>query len=445
MNIISLIQLTCKYKLKGLFNDLRKYLINMIKLYGLGLIIILGILSTVIFFFQTSIFIEDINLYFNYIFPLFTTAIIVGYMYSPLVLIIFSKPDIFYLIRNKILFNKIAWIKLIKTNVAMVLMVIGFSYIISYNIESANFINVLACLLFIPSVANLKYYIFNKNNSNRWKISVVVFFSIQLLFPNIYLIVLEYFVSIVAVSLIFNNLNLEKLTPIYSYQYDADRMIKTGGTTKVNVSEISPTKSKIVIEDISEVNNNIFFKCKKNLSFFIKDYKSMKNRPKAMNIMFIALVIGVGILNILFQKYRFILYVMLYLILNSQLKSIFNNNYYILFNKVSLCSSIKTFIKETSYFSISIYILINTILFIPIGNPYYTIPFIFLISISSALTSNYNGLKNLNVSIFNLFNIVLTAIYLTINNHIISIVLIGMYSIILYKILYKSIKLRVNI
>lgn len=50
MNIISLIQLTCKYKLKGLFNDLRKYLINMIKLYGLGLIIILGILSTVIFF-----------------------------------------------------------------------------------------------------------------------------------------------------------------------------------------------------------------------------------------------------------------------------------------------------------------------------------------------------------------------------------------------------------
>ena len=38
-------------------------------------------------------------------------------MYSPLTLIIFSNPDIFYLIRSQKLFNKIAWIELIKKNI----------------------------------------------------------------------------------------------------------------------------------------------------------------------------------------------------------------------------------------------------------------------------------------------------------------------------------------
>ena len=90
----------------------------------------------------------------------------------------------------------------------------------------------------------------------------------------------------------------------------------------------------------------------------------MKNRTNAMNIIFIVLIISIAILNVLFPEYRLLLYVLLYGIVNSQLKSIFNNNYYVFFNKLPLCSSIKSFINETSFFSMLIYTIVNTILFI---------------------------------------------------------------------------------
>lgn len=57
----------------------------------------------------------------------------------------------------------------------------------------------------------------------------------------------------------------------------------------------------------------------------------MKNRTNAMNIIFIVLIISIAILNVLFPEYRLLLYVLLYGIVNSQLKSIFNNNYYVFF------------------------------------------------------------------------------------------------------------------
>jgi len=91
-----------------------------------------------------------------------------------------------------------------------------------------------------------------------------------------------------------------------------------------------------------------------------------------------------------------------------------------------------------------IYTIVNTILFILQDSLYYTIPFIVLISVSSVLVSNYNSLKNLSISVFNLYNIVLASIYIMLESYTISIVLVGLYSFILYKVLYRSIKLRVN-
>ena len=91
-----------------------------------------------------------------------------------------------------------------------------------------------------------------------------------------------------------------------------------------------------------------------------------------------------------------------------------------------------------------ILVVVNTILFILQDSLYYTIPFIVLISVSSVLVSNYNSLKNLSISVFNLYNIVLASIYIMLESYTISIVLVGLYSFILYKVLYRSIKLRVN-
>ena len=163
-----------------------------------------------------------------------------------------------------------------------------------------------------------------------------------------------------------------------------------------------------------------------------------------MNIIFVSLIVVVGVLNIIFEEYRMLLYTILYLIVNSQLKNIFDSNYYILFNKVPLCSSIKNFINETSYFSMAIYTLIHTVSFVLEGSLLNTIPFIILISISSVLTTSYNSSKNLNISIFKLINIVLATIYIILNDKVIAIVLTGLYIYILYRFLYTSINSKLN-
>ena len=72
-----------------------------------------GTLAILVSFLQVIVTIEDVNIYFNYIFQVCVILAIVGYMYSPLTLIIFSNPDIFYLIRNKRLFNWIFLMELI--------------------------------------------------------------------------------------------------------------------------------------------------------------------------------------------------------------------------------------------------------------------------------------------------------------------------------------------
>ena len=52
----------------------------------------------------------------------------------------------------------------------------------------------------------------------------------------------------------------------------------------------------------------------------------MKNRAVSMNIIFVSLIVVVGVLNIIFEEYRMLLYTILYLIVNSQLKNIFDIN-----------------------------------------------------------------------------------------------------------------------
>lgn len=333
-------------------------------------------------------------------------------MFSSFTLVIFSKPNMFYLIRDRNLFNKIAWIKLIQQNVCFGIMVLGISYSISYNIESVNFIKTLSFLLLIPCTLNWKYYIYNKKNYNKIKILSILFLSIQLLYPNIFFITIEYFIIIKMVGNVFDDLDLEKLIPICECAYDYGRIIKTNSATKLNTSKIPLSKN--IVEYNNQINKNIFFKFKKSLSFFIKDCKSIKNRPISMNIILIILIIGGVVLNNSFKEYTFIFFIPLYLIINIQLKNILSHNYYILFNKTPLCSSIQTFINQTSYFSFLIYLIINIIFFISS----YSMFFIFFISMSMALTSNYNELKNKKISIFNLYNILLILLDTLINNYI---------------------------
>ncbi len=201
MDIISMLKHMYKYRLRGIYNDLSKYLINMLKFYGQGIALILGVLVTLVLFLETIITTIDINVYFNYIFSIAIVVGILGYMYSPLTLIIFSNPDIFYLIRSQKLFNKIAWIELIKKNIGMIATVLGIAFFIKSNIDSISYTNILASLLIIPIIANIKFYILNKSNSSKLKIVIILMFLIQALFPNIYLISLEYFISIGMVSL----------------------------------------------------------------------------------------------------------------------------------------------------------------------------------------------------------------------------------------------------
>lgn len=106
------LRLTCKYKLKGIYNDLKKYSLNMIKFYGTSIVVLLGVLAIKVFYSKKAITIENINLYINYILPLGIILIIAFYMFSSFTLVIFSKPNIFYLIRDRNLFIKIAWIKI---------------------------------------------------------------------------------------------------------------------------------------------------------------------------------------------------------------------------------------------------------------------------------------------------------------------------------------------
>lgn len=243
------------------------------------------------------------------------------------------------------------------------------------------------------------------------------------------------------VGSIFNNLDLEKLIPICECAYDYSRIVKTDNSKKINTSEVPLSRKREIVEHTSQINKNIFFKFKKSLSFFVKDCKSVKNRPIFMNIVLIVLIIGGVILNSLFKEYSLIFFTPLYLILNIQLKNILSYNYCILFNKAPLCSSIQEFINQTSYFSFLVYLIINIMFFISS----YSIFFIFFISISSALTSNYNGLKNKKVSIFNLCNILLILLYTLINNYVINIILVIVCSIILYKIIYNTIKIKIGV
>ena len=134
MDIISILKHMYKYRLRGIYNDLSKYLINMLKFYGQWIALILGVLVTLVLFLETIITTIDINVYFNYIFSIAIVVGILGYMYSPLTLIIFSNPDIFYLIRSQKLFNKIAWIELIKKNIGMIATVLGIAFFIKSNI-----------------------------------------------------------------------------------------------------------------------------------------------------------------------------------------------------------------------------------------------------------------------------------------------------------------------
>ena len=64
-----------------------------------------------------------------------------------------------------------------------------------------------------------------------------------MLHPNIYLIIIEYFISIVIVSLVFNNLNLEKLIPMYEYHYNASRIIKIGSNS-ISVDALENSQNK---------------------------------------------------------------------------------------------------------------------------------------------------------------------------------------------------------
>lgn len=44
------LKLVCKYKFKGIYNDLKKYSMNMIKFYGTSIIVLFGILAVIIFY-----------------------------------------------------------------------------------------------------------------------------------------------------------------------------------------------------------------------------------------------------------------------------------------------------------------------------------------------------------------------------------------------------------
>ena len=80
------------------------------------------------------------------------------------------------------------------------------------------------------------------------------------------------------VSLSFKDLNLEKLMPMYEYQYNADRIIKIGiSSVNIENSGISSNKRESNSEEsYGNTRKSDYFIYKKGLAFFLKDYKSMK-------------------------------------------------------------------------------------------------------------------------------------------------------------------------
>lgn len=153
---MQLLKLTLKYKFKGLYNDLKRYLFNIVKFYGTSILMLLGILFGIIFFGKFMFSSDDINKYFNLILPVCTSVILLFYMSSSYTLIIFSKPDIFYLLRNKKLFQKIALTKLIQQNLSLFSSSLFFSYMIAHSFAASSFISTLASFLIIICSFNYK-------------------------------------------------------------------------------------------------------------------------------------------------------------------------------------------------------------------------------------------------------------------------------------------------
>lgn len=163
-----------------------------------------------------------------------------------------------------------------------------------------------------------------------------------------------------------------------------------------------------------------------------------------MNLFFITVLILFKILSFFFIGYILIFYIALYLLLSIHLKPIFHNNYNLLFSKVALASSIKDFITKSSYFSIFVYLIFNTIFFISTDKLLYRISFIISLSITIALISNYNGSKNKIFSLLNLPILLLIGVFLFKDITFIVILLTALYGLIIYKILYNAINSRLN-
>ncbi|MGL5779006.1 hypothetical protein, partial [Cetobacterium sp.] len=288
--------LTCKYKLIGTYNDLKKNLINILRFYGTSIII-----SVISFVFLINcgieiVGVEVIRKYINYILPVIIILIICGYMFTSFSIIIFSKPNIFYLLRNKKLFKQIAWIKLFQQNTILIGIVLAISYFLSFSLRLVSFKDAFSLFLLIPCSLNLKYYIFNKKNTNKAKILAVLFFSVQLLNPILFLIIIEYLIIIIIVGNVLNDLDLENLIALYECLYDYGRIIKG--------DNINGGKYFNSSENIASIEKNIFFNFKKNKIFFLKDWKVIKNRPASMNIMLVIFWVILISLSIIFKEYK---------------------------------------------------------------------------------------------------------------------------------------------
>lgn len=58
----------------------------------------------------------------------------------------------------------------------MIATVLGIAFFIKSNIDSISYTNILASLLIIPIIANIKFYILNKSNSSKLKIVIILMF-----------------------------------------------------------------------------------------------------------------------------------------------------------------------------------------------------------------------------------------------------------------------------
>lgn len=429
--------LVCKYKIIGICNDLKKYSMNMLKFYGTSILLIIVFFLMMGKYGSEIINIASIGRSINFILPIVIILLMICYMFTSFTLIIFSKPNIFYLIRNKKLFKRIAWIKLFQQNIIFIAIILGISCFLSFHLDIVTFKAAFSSLLTIPCILNFKYYISNKKNTNKMKIITILFFSMQLIQPSLFLIAIEYLIIIKMVGNVFDDLDLESLTYIYECAYDYGRIIK--GANVNNVTSVNKgLHQSFVLENTTQIKESIFFKFKRSKVFLLKDWKVIKNRPINMNIMPIILFIATISLSTLFNEYKILFFTSIYIIINIQLKDILNYNYYILFSKGALSNSIQSFVNETAYFSIIVYFILNSSFFILS----YNIIFIACISIGAALVSSYNGLNNKKISIFNLLIIALIVSYDILNNYIFSSLIVLLFSFIIYKIIHNKIKRR---